>query len=43
MQKPQQNLIPQKWTSGEAQLVFPGKTKLEIMNIKLEIMLLRKK
>jgi hypothetical protein len=35
-QKPQQNSIPQKWTSGDAQLVFPQKTKLDIM-------LLRKK
>ena len=31
MEKPQQNLIPQKWTSGNAQLVFRGKKKLEIM------------
>jgi hypothetical protein len=28
--------FPQKWTSGDVQLVFPGNTKLEIM-------LLRKK
>jgi hypothetical protein len=29
--KPQQNSIPQKWTSCDVQLVFPGNTKLEIM------------
>jgi hypothetical protein len=35
--KPQQNSIPHKWTSGDAQLVFPGKTKLEKNVIKKKI------